>query len=160
MAVKLSGVAAVAPGLNVCGYEGNAPLVTVAVEIWLYAVYALGAVLLLRGGRQWALWLIIGLVAGGVFLLWGRQPADWGWWNNGSLPGFLPFWWIGAALVGGVWRRRSVFVVGGGVGVFAVTTIASYQSTTIAELHALSFAIVIGYCIRLVDERVRGCRVR
>ena len=64
MAVKLSGIAAVAPGLNVCGYEGNAPLVTVAVEIWLYAVYALGAVLLLRGGRQWTLWLIIGLVAG------------------------------------------------------------------------------------------------
>jgi peptidoglycan/LPS O-acetylase OafA/YrhL len=155
MAVKLSGIAAVAPGLNVCGYEGNAPLVTVAVEIWLYAVYALGAVLLLRGGRQWTLWLIIGLVAGVVFLLWGRQPADWGWWNNGSLPGFLPYWWIGAALVGGAWRRRSLIVVGGGAGVFAVTTIASYQSTTLAEFHALSFAILIGYCIRLVDERVR-----
>jgi len=37
VAAKLAGVSAFAPSLNLCTFQGNAPLHTVMVEMWLYA---------------------------------------------------------------------------------------------------------------------------
>lgn len=102
-AYRSVGLPAILPWLSQppCRYQGNGPLNTVMVEIVLYAAYPL----LLSAGRRFSMaWLWAGL---GVLLLAGTAaatltPPDWhlAWaWNNSSLFGFLPYWWLGAALV-------------------------------------------------------------
>lgn len=96
MAVKVSGVAAFVPSLHRCAFQGNAPLATVMVEIWLYVAYAVLVALFLSRRREGLLWAVVGAVWL-VGTLWtAKHPSDLGWWRNGSLAGFLAYWWIGA----------------------------------------------------------------
>jgi peptidoglycan/LPS O-acetylase OafA/YrhL len=107
VAAKVSGTAAFVPSQYECSFQGNVPLVTVMAEIWLYVVYALACLLLLRGviGER-ALWLgIAALWLGG--LVWvSRNPGDAFWWHNASVIGFLPYWWLGAKLTDPAFARH------------------------------------------------------
>lgn len=99
IAAKFSGISAFIPTLHQCSFEGNAPLTTVMVEMWLYAVYALAVFVFFRRGIGAAfLYLIGGMFALGVMFI-SRHPDMAGWWNNGSLLSFLAYWWIGASFV-------------------------------------------------------------
>lgn len=97
--IKLSGASVFLPSLHQSSFQGNAPMTTVIVEIWLYALYALCAMLFLR--RVSALWFWRGLSAFwlAVLLIIQFYPGYVGWWHNGSLVGFALYWWIGAACV-------------------------------------------------------------
>jgi peptidoglycan/LPS O-acetylase OafA/YrhL len=57
--IKLSGAAVFLPSLHQCSFQGNAPLTTVIVEIWLYALYAFCTLFVLR--RTNAVWFWRGL---------------------------------------------------------------------------------------------------
>ncbi|WP_081627010.1 acyltransferase [Bordetella sp. FB-8] len=99
MATKLSGVSAFIPTLHQCSFEGNAPLTTVMVEIWLYVVYAIAVFLFFKRGYGNAFLCAVGgmFVLGSILV--SNHPDLAGWWNNGSLPSFLAYWWIGALFV-------------------------------------------------------------
>lgn len=99
IAAKVTGVSAFIPALHQCSFEGNAPLTTVMVEMWLYAVYAAAVFLFFRRGFGNAFLFIVGgiFIFGVTYVSW--NPVAAGWWDNGSLPGFLAYWWIGAAFV-------------------------------------------------------------
>jgi peptidoglycan/LPS O-acetylase OafA/YrhL len=74
--------------------QGNGPLQTVAVELWLYAMYPVGLLFIEKlSERAW--WVVIALcwlasVAINTFI-----PEWQAWSYNASLVGFLPYWWLG-----------------------------------------------------------------
>ncbi len=85
-----------------CSGSGNGPLVTVAVEIWLYLIYALIFVYVTRGLRDQAVALIFGTsfaVTLAISAFLGPNSDFYNWWQNSSIGGFLPYWWLGAAFL-------------------------------------------------------------
>jgi peptidoglycan/LPS O-acetylase OafA/YrhL len=95
---KITAVASLAPIAHPCDFAGNAPLLTVMVEIGLYGFY--GTVFAV-GDEFWvycacAVSILTGLV---IAALNARHPTLYNWWQNSSLLAFLPYWWIGAAAI-------------------------------------------------------------
>jgi peptidoglycan/LPS O-acetylase OafA/YrhL len=154
--VKLSGLSAFVPAWNDGAFQGNAPLATVMVEMWLYAFYPALIILVVRRHGERALWLL--LVATwllGVTLITARPDLQ-GWWHNGSLIGFLPYWWIGAKcvdpdFVAALSRRRIALSVG-----WVVLTLLLVAGATrtplVAELRKVALALLIGFGIARLDQ--------
>lgn len=96
--IKLIGISALFPFGYKMSYQGNGPLITAAVEFWLYLVYPIVIVLLSKYSekRFWKILILLNLlgVVGIIFF-----PAFKTWWHNGSLLGFLLYWYIGAKFV-------------------------------------------------------------
>lgn len=162
MAAKLSGVAAFDPGLTTCAYQGNAPLATVMVEIWLYVVYGVAVWLLLRRFHDRALGVTIAVVylIGVAFV--ARHPIDAGWWHNSSLVGYLLYWWIGASVVARG-SRRPVYATGiAGALAWAAITVLTWNAHLsprgaflAAEAHKIAFALAVAALITALDIYVR-----
>lgn len=99
VAARVTGIVTLVPSLHRCAFLGNAPLNTVMTEIWLYIAYP---VLLLGIGRRLGdrvMWAVIcGIWLLGVATI-TAFPGLLHWWSTASLPGFLLYWWIGAAAI-------------------------------------------------------------
>lgn len=111
VAVKLSGISAFLPSLHECSFQGNGPLTTVMVEIWLYVLYATAVIFVVRPYGEKYLWgaVIAAWLIGLVVVANDRSIAPW--WHNGSLIGFVLYWWLGALFVNErfhrtIWRFR------------------------------------------------------
>jgi peptidoglycan/LPS O-acetylase OafA/YrhL len=111
LAVKLTGVSAFLPSLHECSFQGNGPLTTVMVEMWLYALYAAAIFLVVRPyGEKILLGPIVLVWLAGVHYVF-NDPSAASWWHNGSLVGFALYWWLGALFVNEqfqkmIWRIR------------------------------------------------------
>ena len=115
LAAKLLGLGAFVPMLNPCAYQGNPPLATVGVELWLYALYPAIVALVLRRRPERDLWFILLVCWAAGIILITVVPELRDWWHNGSLLGFLLYWWIGARFVdqefaGRVWKWSPVIL--------------------------------------------------
>lgn len=154
-AAKLLGVSGFWAPWNAATYQGNAPLHTVMVEIWLYVVYALVILLLSRGLREPHLW-------GAFFTVWFAgvmycrdNPDLTNWWHNGSVFGFLIYWWIGAWFVANRIPRKGVI---GLLGVWLMLTFILRAGMTaelfVVEFRKLIFAAIAGTLIAQVDRPV------
>lgn len=152
-------VAAVVPQLYACTYLGNAPLATVMVEIVLYAVYAAAFVLLVWRGRE----KVVVLVCAGLFLASlamfsrGVDPAIYAWWQNGSVFGFLPYWWLGVLFVNPDFAaavRRRIWVVAAIWGALTLLLVLPGlpAALAVAEIRKLAFALAAGALIYWVDD--------
>lgn len=90
------------PAYYGCADVGNGPLGTVAVEVVLYALYALFFWLFVwRKAERW-IWFLCALSFIGLLtsaLMATSYPNQYVWWQNGSVFGFLPYWWLGAAFI-------------------------------------------------------------
>jgi len=157
MIAKLAAISAFVPSLNVCVYQGNAPLATVMVEMWLYAVYPILIICVVRRYGERRLWLsLAALWTSGVVLI-TAFPGLQDWWHNGSLIGFLLYWWIGAKCVDESfiatiyrWRAASIIVW------LALTAMLLLVGTTtpfIAELRKVAFALLFGLFVSHWDRR-------
>ena len=150
MGVKLSAIAAFVPSLYKCGMQGNSPLVTVMVEMWLYVFYALAAVFVLRRAGDRALTAIVVVGYCTALALAAPNPTTWGWFFNGSFFGFLPYWWLGAAAIGcGTAMRRTGIAVGACL--WVSTLFVGGRSVPVAELHKLGLALVACCVIANID---------
>lgn len=157
LAAKLTAIAALLPLPHVyaASYQANAPLATVAAEIWLYAVYALAMGLLLRGAvGERGLWAAIVAITAVSLVVVSAVPSLQAWWFNGSVVGFLPLWWIGAEIVGTHSRRSVVWLAAGAGGLWLLTTLYLFGTADLAleELRLLAFGVLVGVAIRLVDQ--------
>jgi peptidoglycan/LPS O-acetylase OafA/YrhL len=155
---------------------GNGPLATVTVEILLYALYALAFWLLVWRGKERWIWRAIGLAALIGIIVAAREsanPAFYNWWQNLSLLGFIPFWWIGAAFVNShvsdrlsrwlpVWILAYVATTGA---VLALTNFQAFGpddvpllASLISQVRALVLAVLAGILIVKLENVKIGSR--
>jgi len=165
---KMTAVQALTPAFfnsATCPAQANGALLTVMVEIILYALYAcFFAVFIWRGRENWV-WIICaasficGLV---VAALSPSYPTLYDWWQNSSVYGFLPYWWIGAALLhprvrAWVIRRFGALLLAWAV-LTAVLSLGTEYVPVIAEVRKLAFSFCVGAVICLLDEAKIGSR--
>jgi peptidoglycan/LPS O-acetylase OafA/YrhL len=148
IAAKATVIAALTPAFHPCSYAGNAPLLTVMVEIALYAAFPL----LLWGGRRAVLAACAACFAAGLIVT-ARNPDFFNWWQNSSLYGFLPYWWIGAAFA----ASRAFRKIRPGwplCGWALLTAVTLYDTTGVtSEIRKVPFALLIGLLIVRMDYR-------
>jgi len=158
LAAKILAISAFVPGFHYCAFLGNAPLVTVMVEIVLYIAYAVVFRYLVWRGLEVVIWAICAAVFLSSLALfsWGVDPLFYGWWQNGSIYGFLPYWWLGVLFVNPVFAGavgRKVWII---VAAWAALTWALWEfdlpaALAIAELRKLCFAAAVGMLIHAMD---------
>jgi peptidoglycan/LPS O-acetylase OafA/YrhL len=154
-------LSAFVPAVYRCGFLGNAPIATVLVEIVLYIVYAAAFAGLVWRGRERVVWLGCAVLFLFSLPLLASRPGFYGWWQNGSLFGFLPYWWLGVAFVNPAFARactRRLWLIAlAWAALTALMPLAPPAALALAELRKLCFALGIGVLIVVVDNvRLRG----
>jgi hypothetical protein len=125
------------------------------VEEWLYILYAIiFHTVLLRGGEK-PFWLAV-LIAWLAGLVYTSTHAEHlGWWHNGSLIGFLPYWWIGAAFLGDRVRTLVAHVKYPLVATWGVLTLVllagRLESLFVVEARKAILACLFGLGIAALD---------
>jgi len=153
---KLVGISDIIPSMHTYTFQGNAPLHTVMVEIWLYVLYPILIVLIAQKYSERLMWILIIVVWGLGVLLISINPNLSGWWNNGSILGFLLYWWIGAKFVDTdffpkIFKYRYVMLLAW----FLSITI---HIPFIVELRKVIFALLFGIIITLCDKHATRWR--
>ena len=159
--VKFTGTSVFFPALHQCSFEGNAPLTTVIVEIWLYLAYALAALVILR--LIPSRWFWYGLVATWAIAVCdtGLHVNDYAWWHNGSILGFILYWWIGAACVSpelptALHRmRRTLLLTWSGLTLVLLLNKGLIHGNLflLGEARQVIFALGWGWLIAYIDHR-------
>lgn len=157
VAVKALSLNVWLPSLHTLSFLGNAPLITICVEIWLYILYPL-VVYATQACRK--PWLPYAVMAGSfVFSLLCILcfPQYNGWLQNGSVLGFSLFWWIGAMLssdsVYQALRKHTWKGIAGYALLSALLLFARKAGTTaggwlvLAECRKVFFAFLIGMLV-------------
>jgi peptidoglycan/LPS O-acetylase OafA/YrhL len=165
VAAKILVLSAFYPGFHECAFLGNAPLATVLVEIVLYVLYAATFAGLIWRGREPIVWL------GGAALFLGTEamlargvsPGFYAWWQNGSIFGFLPYWWLGVAFVNPAFARacaRKLWLIALAWGVLTAMILLMSRlpaPLAVAEARKLCFALGVGVAIYAIDNvRLKG----
>lgn len=155
LVAKLTGLSALLPALNALTYQGNAPLHTVMVEILLYAVYPVGMLFILRGWST-AWWIALGIIHLTGTVACSQSATLTNWWHNGSLAGFLIYWWIGALAISARDHRVFPVVVKAAGVIFVVMTIAIMAKLTrdliVVEMKKVAFAVLVAALIGALDD--------
>jgi peptidoglycan/LPS O-acetylase OafA/YrhL len=150
---RIIGISAFIPSLNYATYAGNAPLHTVMAEIWLYVAYPIGVFAIIRYGEARVFLSIAAIWLCGI-LACRNNPIAVNWWHNGSLPGFLLYWWIGARFVGTKPSRTIVILAALAWVALSVLLISSIsKALIIVEIRKVFFAICIGTVLVMLDKR-------
>jgi peptidoglycan/LPS O-acetylase OafA/YrhL len=160
VAAKMLFLPAVYSGVYQCSYLGNAPLATVVVEVVLYVIYAAAFAGLVWRRLERAVWLTcLGLFIATLIMLGrGVSPGFYGWWQNGSVFSFLPYWWLGVAFVNPEfaenWARRIWPLAAAWLVLSALLLWThAHGALGLAELRKLIFAIGVGVFIHRLDRR-------
>jgi peptidoglycan/LPS O-acetylase OafA/YrhL len=161
---KLTGLVALLPSLQKNLAQGNAPLATVAVEMWIYALYPLAMLIVARFGDLVFWLLLIPLFIVGVFIV-GHNPQLTEWWNFMSLLGFSLYWYIGVNMHSDrlykVLRLTWPVILGTYLGLTLIFTHVDAAPVTelramlypfLIELRKIACALLIGLLIRVIDD--------
>jgi peptidoglycan/LPS O-acetylase OafA/YrhL len=158
IAAKALVLSAFWPGWYECGFLGNGPLATVLVEIVLYILYAAAFAGLVWHGRERIVWVACGaLFLGSLAMLgFGVGPGFYGWWQNGSIFGFLPYWWLGVLFVNPRFAeacaRRWWLIAAAWVLLTALLLASPPAAQALAEARKLCFALATGVLIVAMDD--------
>lgn len=150
---KMSAVASLLPLFHPCDFLGNAPLLTVMVEIGLYAFY--GFVFFKGGERLVLLACAVSFIIGAaIAIISTRLPNLYNWWQNSSLLAFLPYWWIGAAIcvprVKSFVLRYPIHIISIWLALTAATLFID-PTALISEIRKIVLAMIIGWLILKID---------
>jgi peptidoglycan/LPS O-acetylase OafA/YrhL len=152
-------------GSATCLAQANGALLTVMVEIVLYVFYAgFFAIFVWRGRENWVWIICAGSFVCGLIVaaLSPDYPALYDWWQRSSVYGFLPYWWIGAALLhprvrAWTMRRFGAIVLAWSALTVALVSGAAY-APVVAEVRKLVFSLCVGALVCLLDEAKIGQR--
>lgn len=95
---KIIGISNFLPSLHVSIFQGNAPLVTVMVEIWLYFLYAIIFFMVTRGITLKNIMRFFLFLWVCTLLYVTLNSSCSSWWHNGCFISFFPYWWFGVYL--------------------------------------------------------------
>ncbi len=150
---KLTAVASLWPIAHRCDYLGNAPLLTVMVEIGLYVAYGL----IFWLDRKWIVYTTatVSVVVGVLIAINNSaNPNLYNWWQNSSLLAFFPYWWIGAASVSPAVRREIIRWTPAIMGTWIALTFLSQQfdSAAVAEIRKLALSLIVARIVIWSDR--------
>jgi peptidoglycan/LPS O-acetylase OafA/YrhL len=156
---KLVALEAVYPNGYFPSIQGNGPLQTVAVEMWLYAVYPV-ALLFISKFSERAWWCVIGICWVTSVILNVSVP-DWQPWSyNGSLVGYLPFWWIGAKFADRSFalqaRRLVVVPLLVWFGLTLDLPFGDHGAQILAGIRQVAFALCFACLVSAIDGREKA----
>ena len=153
---KLSGASVFRPSLHVCSFQGNAPLTTAMVEEWLYVLYAVVFHSMLLRGSEKPFWIAMMIAWFGGLMYTSSHAEHFGWWHNGSLIGFLPYWWMGAAFLGERVRALAARVKYPLMATWGLLTllllVARVDSLFVVEARKAILACLFGLSIAALDS--------
>lgn len=154
---KLFGISAFIPSLHYCSFQGNAPLTTVMVEIWLYVVYGLVIFFIPRFASEKQVRIFILSIYLASLITVVVYPEMKGWWHNGSIFSFLILWWIGAYFVMEENISQSTFFIVFSVWIFSTVFIIflKYNSLLIIEFRKILFAFLFASFTKWMDDNPR-----
>ena len=158
LASKFFGTSVFFAPLHACSFQGNAPLNTAMVEIWLYVLYAVVVARLIKGWRDSIIIAAIGLAYFLGLLFVSTSPNYLPWWNNGSVFSFAVYWWIGAKFVIDRPIKMSIILIT--LAAWLLLTFAFIIQLTdniiVVEIRKILLAILFGAVISSCDRTVRG----
>ncbi|WP_374409538.1 acyltransferase family protein [Hydrogenophaga sp.] len=155
--VKLVGLSAFIPSLHHCSFQGNAPLTTVMVEIWLYIAYGFIVFLLQKGIPEGRIKTMVFMLYFISLIVTNFYPEIRGWWHNGSIFSFLIYWWIGAYFIrqNQIEPMRLYMILGAWITLTAVIIYLKIDSIFLTEIRKLLFCILFGVIIKWLDDNRR-----
>lgn len=148
---RLSGLTAFVPSLYPAVFQGNAPLNTVMVEIWLYAAYPLLLLVLRRFGPMAFAGLILTAFIGGWIA--GQVLGEPIWFQTSTIYKFLPYWWIGAVFV--TFEHNIVFTrtILACLGIYAAAYFFGLRHAVFVEVLHVGIALAFAALIRASEDR-------
>lgn len=159
--IKLLSINSIIPAFHTLSFNGNAPLTTVSTEIFLYILYPIIVIFSIRNKKEHITYYICALAWMGGIALCSLDPSYFSWWNNGSLLGFLIYWWVGAfcvnqKVIAKLSKQKWVLILTW----FAITLLLNFAPITIfpiivlaTEIRKLLLALLIGYLIGFLDSK-------
>ena len=155
LVAKVIGISAFYPSLHASTFQGNAPLHTVMVEIWLYAIYPLGFLFVRRYSER-VFWIVLSSIWILSMILLSVYPGLHPWWHNGSVMGYLLYWWIGAKFVDtSFWLRINRFwpyLCLSWLGLSVFLLLGDVATPFFCEFRKVIFAFLIGLLIVRLDR--------
>ena len=165
---KVTGASALIPAFYLGSWLGNAPLTTVAVEIWLYVAYAFAVKFSLIKTKEVYFWIAIICLwlTGLAFVV--HDPDLLPWWHNGSFISFILYWWIGAKFLNKPFQEFIkakvaaiilIWVLISVVLVLRSTELISLNSNyafLLTEIRKVIFALLIGLLMIWLDNNQQG----
>lgn len=143
--LKLSGLSVFHPLTYPAIFQGNAPLVTVMVEIWLYILYI---PLLALSRRIPIMAFFAGLLALLCIAAWVSPQ---GWFQNASLYKFLLYWWIGVAFVSFAKNRLFIKTILACLIIFGASRYAGSTHPIFIEVFHIGLALMVGWMVRALE---------
>lgn len=155
--VKITGLSSFIPSLHYCSFQGNAPLTTAMVEIWLYVSYGVVVWCVAHGFQQRSIFFgFIILWLGTIFYVQSNQEVH-GWWHNGSVVSFALYWWLGTFFAEFEPKKKTVFVLRiSSIAVFLVVIGELGSGLVQVELGKIGLATFFGIAIQWLDHSWRG----
>lgn len=141
-------------------YQGNGPLITAGVECWLYVVYPLAFYLIQKYGQK-KFWIALVALTGTGALMCQMNPALSSWWHNGSLWGFLIYWYIGVAAVDMDFmsKKSGLFLVGGYILITLFLIFVTNKICALIEIRKCIFSLLFAYGLNRLDRGIWGANV-
>ena len=160
--VKSTGLSSFWPFAHSFSFQGNAPLSTVAVEMYLYALYPIVLYFVYKHKKESIIFYgcIFSFLIGVILMCF--LNSLYGWWNNGSIVGFFPYWWIGVFSLNkrfseAIWRKKNLLVVFWvllSISIYLLSLRFTVIAEILAELRKVIFALIFGSSIWYFDTNV------
>jgi hypothetical protein len=126
------------------------------VEIWLYVLYPILILGVLKRCREHVLWVLLILIWGAGIAYISSHGEYSSWWHNGSVFGFVLYWWLGAKFTdSGFVHKVSPYYHGLILVWLSLTALLVLGLTDIAlvvELRKLFLALLFGIVVTKCDK--------
>jgi peptidoglycan/LPS O-acetylase OafA/YrhL len=125
--------------------QGNGPLQTVAAEMWLYAVYPLGLLVISRVSDI-AWWIVVtGCFVATAYI--NTFMPEWRSWSfNASLMGLITFWWIGLKFTDKNFAHLITRFIWLPIGIWLTLTYFEKDMQAYEQLLAVARQIMLSLC--------------
>lgn len=138
------------PGIHSKTSIGNAPLDTVAAEIWLYTFFPVIIYSINKLGIK-RTFITVGSIWFSLLVYVSIKKQYIGWWHNSSFIAFLPYWYIGAISTTDTYQKfllRNIKIIF--LGLLLVSLLLLIKAIAflpIIEIKKILFAILASYII-------------
>lgn len=148
---RLTGITVFYPVQYPAIFQGNAPLNTVMVELWLYITYPALILIFRKFGARFLSILIFSIFVFGILIaVIENQPY---WFQTASIYKFLPYWWVGVfftTLPNNQLYKKTIFLC---IVLYVLAFIFNIKSVIFVETLHFGMALLFGFLFRSLEGK-------